>query len=241
MRGFRAAGLLSVAVGCASPTTEVVWAQPQYAAVVALYQSCTGDPSLALAVLEQPRLTHFVENTRQPIAQPQGGCAGLEAERGVVVTQDTGCSPACSGNDAVSCRGAYKIVQHCGRFDGLCALVAGEATCIDKPGSTSTNDAAVCPATPSTPTCRDNDRLEICAAYGRECPIWLADSGCSGGHCLLGSACTPGKFLDGLACDGNALRVCVAGRIENVDCIALGFTGCDPFTRGCSPNPLLAP
>ena len=241
MRGCRAAGLLFVLVGCASPEADVVWAQPRFAETVALLQSCTGDPTLAVDLLRSPTLTQFAQRTSLPADGVYAGCAGLESTRGIAVTQNAACAPTCAGDDAITCHGPYQVTRHCGAFESVCSTKNGVPTCVDKPSAAPTEAAALCPPLPSTPTCRDNDRLEVCSGYGFQCPVWLADSACSNGQCLLGTACTPGQFLDGLACDGNALRVCVAGRIEKVDCLALGFTGCDPFTRGCSPNPLLAP
>jgi hypothetical protein len=228
-------------LGCASPPADQVWTPSGYAQVVALLQSCTGDASLAVNALLAPKLTNFARATQLPPAGVASGCSGLEAERGVVVTANSACVPACEGADAVTCRGSYQIVNHCSTFDSRCAMTNGIPGCLDKQGAIPTEDAGVCPATPVTATCANADRLDICPGYGFQCSQWLAGSTCKDGQCLLGSECIPGKILDGIACDGNLLRVCVAGRIEKVDCTQLGFTGCDSFTRGCTPNPLLAP
>lgn len=39
------------------------------------------------------------------------------------------------------------------------------------------------------------------------------------------------------ACDGNSVVLCNAGRIEKVDCLALGFTGCAAQWGRCVPGP----
>lgn len=38
-------------------------------------------------------------------------------------------------------------------------------------------------------------------------------------------------------CDGNSVVLCNAGRIEKIDCLSLGFTGCAPQWGRCVPGP----
>lgn len=241
MRLRSLAGSLPLLIGCASPSSDQAWNATGFAQVVALAQSCTGDPAIATSWLLAPKVTNFALETGLPPAGSASGCSGLESERGIVVSVSAACSPSCAGDDAITCRGRYEIVNHCGAFDDRCAIVDGLPSCLDKPGAVPTADASQCPATPVTPTCANGDRLDVCLNYGFQCSEWLPGSTCQNGQCLLGSDCTPDKILDGIACDGNSLRVCVAGKIEKVDCTQLGFTGCDSFTRGCTPNPLVAP
>lgn len=168
-----------------------------------------------------------------------GGCSTLEACLGIAVTQDAACQQGCDGERAITCRTNLRTSTNCGRFGGVCLAGA----CVDAPGSATPDGAVLCPAN-AIPTCGDTDTWDVCGEQSDtrvSCASRLAGSTCVDGACQLGNACVPGKFLDGLACEGRSLRVCVAGRLETVDCIALGFSGCDPFTRGCSPNPLLAP
>jgi hypothetical protein len=66
------------------------------------------------------------------------------------------------------------------------------------------------------------------------------------GHffCGLASACLPGNEPEGSAatttCEGNTVVVCNAGRIDRVDCLSLGFTGCSVDASsnqyGCIPG-----
>ncbi len=220
-----ATGLLVLLAGCVSQRTAP-WEDATYAKAVALAQSCTGDPGLDRAMLAVAYHGDF-----------RNGCTGFEADFGWAVVPSASCVSGCAGDDARTCRGPYQMVTHCALFDAKCTIVNGNASCVD------TSGVLPCPGG-ATPICVENSLVESCPgdpATTYDCSLTLAGSSCAVGQCVLGAECVPGKILDGLACDGKSLRVCVAGRIDLVDCTALGFTGCDPFTRGCSPNPLLAP
>ncbi|MCE7892180.1 MAG: hypothetical protein DYH12_21175 [Sorangiineae bacterium PRO1] len=56
--------------------------------------------------------------------------------------------------------------------------------------------------------------------------------------CGIAAECNPDDeaWADS-TCDGNSVVVCNAGRIEKVDCLALGFTGCSPQYGRCVPGP----
>jgi hypothetical protein len=54
--------------------------------------------------------------------------------------------------------------------------------------------------------------------------------------CGLGSDCDPTASADS-TCSGNGVTVCNAGRLDEIDCVALGFTGCDPQWGRCVPGP----
>jgi hypothetical protein len=62
--------------------------------------------------------------------------------------------------------------------------------------------------------------------------------------CGLGDACVPGNHPDfdqpgtGSRCEGDALALCNAGRIDRVDCRALGFERCGDASgqAGCLPD-----
>ncbi len=241
MRRRGVVGFALLIAACASPSApESAWTDAQFAVVVALAQSCTGDPALGQTLLV-PGLTTWEAATHKFPGDAHDGCAGFEKDFGVVVGVSPACAAACVGDDARTCRGPYQVLAHCGAFNSKCLEINGIPSCVD-PGSAPTG-VLPCPAD-STPICRENGLAERCwgdASTQYFCSQTLAGSDCAFGQCRLGNDCTPGKFLDGLACDGTALRVCVAGKIEKVDCTALGFTGCDPFTRGCTPNPLVAP
>jgi hypothetical protein len=51
--------------------------------------------------------------------------------------------------------------------------------------------------------------------------------------CGLGSEC---DVLQTPRCEGDTIAVCNAGRIDRIDCKALGFLGCDPLYGVCFPS-----
>jgi hypothetical protein len=63
--------------------------------------------------------------------------------------------------------------------------------------------------------------------------------------CGLGSECVPGDVPPHAGspvetCEGTVAVFCNAGRVERVDCVELGFTGCDPeASLPCTGDPLL--
>jgi hypothetical protein len=65
--------------------------------------------------------------------------------------------------------------------------------------------------------------------------------------CGLAADCVPptssGSAMPPASCDGNVLTFCSAGRIEQLDCTTLGFTGCEIDTSlaryGCVPGVVL--
>jgi hypothetical protein len=66
----------------------------------------------------------------------------------------------------------------------------------------------------------------------------FSDAGASSYFCGVASEC------DGAAnpparptCDATSVVLCNAGRIEKIDCLALGFTGCAPEWGRCVPGP----
>ena len=81
-----------------------------------------------------------------------------------------------------------------------------------------------------------------CAAYG---PGFSCRTVQGASFCGLGSECVPGELTGAsstpLSCEGNVIVVCSAGRIERIDCTALGFTGCGATQMsggyGCLPSP----
>jgi hypothetical protein len=58
--------------------------------------------------------------------------------------------------------------------------------------------------------------------------------------CGLGNECNPGGTFQ-TTCEGDQIVVCNAGRVDRVDCKALGFEGCDPGTGLCFPGPASQP
>jgi hypothetical protein len=64
--------------------------------------------------------------------------------------------------------------------------------------------------------------------------------------CGLGAECVPandGSSPEPATCDGTTLNFCNAGRVEHLECTALGFTGCEIDEKlglyGCTPGVVL--
>lgn len=229
---------LVLLAACVTPDASlpVAWDGAHYAAAVALLQSCGGDLTLAPALLLPGRDRYeLATHQMQKCLDSANGCATLTECFGITATPDAACQPGCDGDRAIVCKPSMRITTECGRFGATCQAGA----CVDPAGSAPSSGAIACAST-ATSTCNDAETLQYCGVPVT-CAKQLADSTCIGTRCMLGGACAPGKMLDGLACEGRLLRVCVAGRVVSIDCAGLGFTGCDPFTRGCSPNPLLGP
>jgi hypothetical protein len=69
-----------------------------------------------------------------------------------------------------------------------------------------------------------------CAALG---PGFTCKTTASGVACRQGTQCDPATSKKAETCNGDKLTVCHAGKIETVDCKALGFSGCGK--TGCLP------
>ncbi|MGZ6093728.1 MAG: hypothetical protein ACXWUG_16980 [Polyangiales bacterium] len=82
-----------------------------------------------------------------------------------------------------------------------------------------------------------NEATFDCATIGKG---FTCQSGTIGGKsvafCGLAAECDP-TVSSQPSCEGNDLVVCNAGRIEKVDCTALGFSGCNATAKVCSPSP----
>jgi hypothetical protein len=74
----------------------------------------------------------------------------------------------------------------------------------------------------------------------------LAHDGGARSYCGFGTACDPGiPSQPGVpaspTCDGDNVVVCNGGRVDRVDCKALGFTGCIAFPQALRPHALCTP
>ncbi|HKP56658.1 MAG TPA: hypothetical protein VJV78_08060 [Polyangiales bacterium] len=96
--------------------------------------------------------------------------------------------------------------------------------------------------------CADDSTLEACVG-GRSARRSCSDEGpgftCQSLQdtyfCGLASECLPGELPredargTAIACEGDTIVFCNAGRIERLSCTDLGFDGCNPKTNGCFP------
>jgi hypothetical protein len=79
-----------------------------------------------------------------------------------------------------------------------------------------------------------------CAEVGAgfTCQSFASTSGETSYFCGLAGECdAAAQGLIDPTCDGDSVVLCNAGRIEKVDCTALGFTGCAPQWGRCVPGP----
>jgi hypothetical protein len=53
--------------------------------------------------------------------------------------------------------------------------------------------------------------------------------------CGLAAECDMGSTYEA-TCEGDELVLCNAGRIDRIDCKAVGFDGCDPDVGLCFPS-----
>lgn len=92
--------------------------------------------------------------------------------------------------------------------------------------------------------CIGGGRAEVdCTTYG---PGFTCQSVDGSFFCGLAAECVPAAnqaSAQPASCDGNRLRFCSAGRLETLDCLALGFSGCevDPSMNryGCTPGAII--
>jgi hypothetical protein len=78
----------------------------------------------------------------------------------------------------------------------------------------------------------DGETVVDCGKLGKG---FICQSGTSA-YCGLATECVPGASA---TCEGTNVVFCNAGRIEKIDCAALGFTGCtDAFHGTCAPGPI---
>lgn len=79
-----------------------------------------------------------------------------------------------------------------------------------------------------------------CASYG---PGFRCQARDGSFFCGLAAECVPADnyaSAQPASCDGNQLSFCNAGRLETIDCLALGFSGCEVASSmnryGCTPG-----
>jgi hypothetical protein len=99
----------------------------------------------------------------------------------------------------------------------------------------------------------DGQQLSVCVG-GRKATVSCAEQGPGFGchsrdglsFCGLAGECTPALGVTSAtptSCDENVLTFCNAGRLERIDCLALGFSGCElepsQARLGCTPGLVL--
>lgn len=178
---------------------------------------------------------------------PAAGCTFGAAE---FCDPDT-FTPTCSGDGRpLNCRGTVTVGPDCASFGLACA----DGYCQGTDGACGTFNDSTDQVQFFAGTACSGTVLEACVAGGRatrDCSTLGAGFSCQNVDdvffCGVAAECIPGDIPPGSSvedetCEGNEVLFCNAGRLERVDCTALGFAGCDvtsDYSFGCVPN--LAP
>ena len=237
------------AEGYAAPNPTIAAHLLQCAGVAhgdcAAFRSCFGGNDIALS-------GEYLDGTCQGQVAQQGNnlsfdCAAIGATcQSLVSTAGAVCNHAsCAGPTSVTCNGS--IASHCsfgGQFLEVDCAKSGRV-CADgaPPGAwpcVGTSDACM----PGGTSCV-GDTASYCAG-GK-----LATFDCQG--TLFRTACSPSSLATEAdppckykadtclpaadSCSGTSIQLCVDGDFVDVDCKALGFTGCSPTTTGAACTP----
>ena len=222
------------------------------------------------------------------------GCAAVEECLGLTVTMDPACTDACNGDVLTACEGPLRLTVDCGKLGLACSLTQGgcitnppppacnpatfQGTCTDAPhictlggiegfGPKCADLGLTCGETQfDEPVCQgtgaacqsdfadplsaslqqglacEGDDLRVCVNGGEhvlDCAGAITGASCQTGsakpYCGFATDCEPGASSE--TCEGDNVVICNAGRVEKIDCKALGFTTCDPVQKRCDPNP----
>ncbi|MBK8996260.1 MAG: hypothetical protein IPM35_11010 [Myxococcales bacterium] len=174
------------------------------------------------------------------------------AKRNMQCSSSEGCIPChpgpacnkdtedrCDGQVPVNCRDGHETpMADCGLLGLGCGIDEyGSARCAGKNGQCAANkggeasiEAGVsCSGTKLT-ACVNDGLFEI------DCGDVALGFGCQtlgqASFCGLAAECDPS--LADPSCDGDALVMCNAGKLEKVDCASLGFAGCDAARARCA-------
>lgn len=164
---------------------------------------------------------------------------------------------ACEGTEAPSCS-AEGEVRYCSR--GIWRTTPCQSVGFSCLNGECVGQGAACDASPdesqvelSGMAC-SGDTLQACLgerATTVDCtkqgPGFSCQSVSGTFFCGLDAECVPpnpaGAAMPPASCDGDVLTFCSAGRIERLDCTALGFSGCEIDTSvgryGCVPGAVL--
>jgi hypothetical protein len=128
----------------------------------------------------------------------------------------------CSGSTSLYCFGGKQMVL--GDCQAGQALPCRDGQCAG-PGEPCVKDTSVCEGTDTIAFCVAGYRLRLkCSALGPGFACVAA--GKTGARCEQGKACDPDAAKGTETCSGTKLTVCNGGQPTQVDCAALGFTGC---------------
>jgi hypothetical protein len=193
--------------------------------------------------------SNAIEATTRCFTDRANGCKAVEECFAThVVPHDGACDKACSSdNVATLCGETWSIVTDCNRL-GMQCTSAGCSPHVPHPscdpatfelckdgvanncpsayglffqGAPCTELGLVCTTMPVA-----DEPWAICKGTGAACePFGLDTTDCNPRSTLL------------TTCEGDQIVICNAGRVDRIDCKALGFDGCDPDVGLCYPSP----
>jgi hypothetical protein len=142
----------------------------------------------------------------------------------------------CAANVLQDCRNGILHQVDCTHFSATCVATLGVSHCRGAgPGCsqspTAENPAAAIRCDGSVlVTCTDGQEARYdCSRLGLSC---LPSSNNAVLGCRAGSMCDPNNFTS--TCAGNTLTFCNQGRIDNFNCGAAGFNGCNAQLGTCT-------
>ena len=139
----------------------------------------------------------------------------------------------CEGQVAARCARPFVIGTDCAAVHAICTPPAdgsdgGVASCTGT--GTSCLGGAQCDDRHTLDLCLDFHRATLACATDELC--WPANQVIDHATCGLGNQCDPPTYFDN--CVGGKVTYCRRGRIEKIDCVALGFAGCSSApSSGC--------
>lgn len=222
--------------------------------VATLIGSCTQGVRVAAALndiyMDESRIKPSRQAYVRCLATKSNGCRALDECRAGDAGTSEGTTPSCTpANRAGSCVDGKAVTcgsaQNCPAFGLGCTVhertgLDPTAFCVGTGPACATNeyydihyDQGIRCEGNTLVTCMNGTETEVdCASFARGFTCY----GGSTPHCGLGAACEPGSFLrptqSPTTCEGTSLVVCNAGRIDRVDCRALGFTSCAEVASG---------
>jgi hypothetical protein len=168
----------------------------------------------------------------------------------------------CTDGRPQSCSGSVELDAEPGVLETgpECSSLGLECATVDPYGAVCIGAGEECATSWESPmfegiSCA-GDTLEACAKGRRhdlDCTTFGADFSCRNvegtAFCGLASECVPANLtslgnvlpqggVPAPTCEGSAIVFCNAGRLERIDCVELGFSGCDlEVGFGCVPSP----
>jgi hypothetical protein len=180
------------------------------------------------------------DRTRVDCGRLGKSCVVIGALAECVETSTEECEPntpaSCSADGRpVRCRGGHAqysvacstlgltctgdgALTYCSGSAGACAAIQASADYVSYDGERCAGDNLV--------ACVGGREATVdCSTSIRDASCWTSGDAQSA-YCGLGNECAPDRAASA-ECDGNRIVVCNLGRVERIDCTALGFARCE--------------